>query len=343
MFERAGTATRARTAARAGDAELARQVLRGLGERPKRLSPSYLYDARGSALFELICRQPEYYLTRTELAIMRRHGAEIARHIGSRALLLELGSGASLKTRILLERLPDLAAYVPVDISRSSLHAAAGSIRASYPQLEVLPVEADFTRPFALPPARAAAARTIVYFPGSTIGNFDEEPAVELLALARGLAGPGGALIIGIDLVKDRELLLRAYDDAAGVTAAFNLNVLARLNRELGADFDLRAFRHTAVWNGCANRIEMHLASLAPQRVHLGAERIDFEAGEPIVTEHCHKYTGESFALLAARAGWTIRGSWSDERRFFSVLYLEGERGVPAEAGCLPPPGAAAQ
>jgi dimethylhistidine N-methyltransferase len=326
MFEMAGAITRARPAPRgsgAGDAELTAQVLQGLAQKPKRLSPTYLYDARGSALFELICQQPEYYLTRTELAIMRRYGAEIAQRIGSRALLLELGSGASLKTRILLDQLPDLAAYVPVDISRSSLGAATRSIRESYPKLEVLPVEADFTRPFALPPARAEAARTIVYFPGSTIGNFDADPAVELLSLARSLAGPNGALIIGIDLVKDRELLLRAYDDAAGVTAAFNLNILARLNRELGADFDVRSFRHAAVWNAVASRIEMHLASLQSQSVRLGGESIDFAVGEPIVTEHCHKYTGSSFGALAARAGWRVSASWSDERSFFSVLYLE--------------------
>jgi len=326
MSEVRGAVTRARAASRANgaaEAELTRQVLSGLAQRPKRLSPPYLYDARGSALFELICRQPEYYLTRTELAIMRRHGAEIAERIGSKALLLELGSGASLKTRILLDRLPDLAAYVPVDISRSSLFAAARSIRDSYPRLEVLPVEADFTRPFALPAIRATAARTIVYFPGSTIGNFDTDPAVELLALARDLAAEDGALIIGIDLVKDRELLLRAYDDAAGVTAAFNLNLVARLNRELGTNFDVGGFRHDAVWNAAASRIEMHLTSLVPQSVHLGGERIEFAAGEPIVTEHCHKYTIGSFSALAARAGWCVRASWSDERGFFSVLYLE--------------------
>lgn len=320
------TVTSARAAARPSavrDAELLRQVLGALSERPKRLSPSYLYDARGSALFELICQQPEYYLTRTELAIMRRHGAGIARRIGSRALLVELGSGASLKTRILLDRLADLAAYVPVDISRSALQAAARTIRESYPRLEVLPLEADFTRPFALPAVSAAVERTIVYFPGSTLGNFDSGPAVELLALARELAAPHGALIIGIDLVKDRELLLRAYDDAAGVTAAFNLNILARLNRELAADFDLGTFRHAAVWNAAASRIEMHLVSLERQSVRIAGERIDFEAGEPIVTEHCHKYTSGSFAALAARAGWSVRESWADEHGCFSVVYLE--------------------
>lgn len=322
----AGANTRVQSAPRAAggrDAELTSQVLRGLAERPKRLSPTYLYDARGSALFELICRQPEYYLTRTELEIMRRYGDDIAARFGSRALLLELGSGASLKTRILLDRLPDLAAYVPVDISRSSLRVAASAIRESYPSLEVLPVEADFTRPFELPAARVESSRTIVYFPGSTIGNFDPAPAVELLALALRLAGPEGALLIGIDLVKDRELLLRAYDDAAGITAAFNLNILTRLNRELGADFDPQAYRHSAVWNALESRIEMHLTSLVAQSVHLAGERIDFEAGEPIVTEHCHKYTAESFAGLAERAGWKARGAWSDERRFFSVQYLE--------------------
>lgn len=322
-------AVRVRPAPRAGgrgEERLAAEVLRGLAERPKRLSPTYLYDAQGSALFERICEQPEYYLTRTELAIMRRHGAQIARLIGPRALLAELGSGASLKTRILLDRLPDLAAYLPIDVSRTALLAAVRSIRAAYPGLEVLPVEADFTQPFEMPRTACEPARTVVFFPGSTIGNFDEEPAVQLLARARALAGGAGgagALIIGIDLVKDSERLIRAYDDAAGVTAAFDLNVLARLNRELAADFDERAFRHAAVWNAAASRIEMHLTSLVRQTVHVAGEAIELTPGEPIVTEHCHKYTQESFAALAARAGWEPRAQWLDDERLFGVLYLE--------------------
>lgn len=316
-------AGRARRAGDEREGRLAADVLRGLAGWPKRLSPTWLYDSRGSALFERICEQPEYYVTRTELAIMRRCGADIADCIGSRALLVELGSGASLKTRLLLDRLPDLAAYVPVDISRAPLIAAARSIRESYPAIEVLPVEADFTRPLTLPQPARAPRRTVAFFPGSTLGNFDAEPAGELLGLLRTLAGRGGALVIGIDLVKDRDILLRAYDDAAGVTAAFNLNVLVRLNRELGADFDPHGFRHTAVWNAAASRIEMHLTSLARQIVRIGARSIELEAGEPIVTEHCHKYTIEGFTALAARARWEVCRAWSDDLDLFSVLYLE--------------------
>lgn len=306
------------------EARLIADVLRGLGERPKRLSPMYLYDARGSRLFDLICKQPEYYLTRTETAIMERHAEHLARCIGPGALLVEFGSGASLKTRLLLDRLPDLAAYVPVDISRTHLLEAARALCASYPRLDVLPVCADFTRPFALPtPSGATPARTVVFFPGSTIGNFDEEAALDLLGLMWQLAQPGGALVIGIDLVKTPLALQRAYDDAAGVTAEFNLNVLRRLNREFGADFDLGGFRHAAVWIPGVNRIEMHLESTRRQTVRLAGEAIEFAAGEPLVTEHCYKYTPDAFTALAARARWKARRSWSDDLGRFSVLYLE--------------------
>jgi L-histidine Nalpha-methyltransferase len=319
----AATHTRPAVRGEGGEARLAADILRGLAQRPKRLSPTYLYDARGSVLFERICEQPEYYLTRTELGIMRRHAAAIAERIGPRALLIELGSGASLKTRLLLDRLQELAAYVPVDISRTALEEAARSIRDAYPAIEVLPIAADFTLPFDLPRPGRAPARRAVFFPGSTIGNFDEGPAVELLGHAHDLAAEGGALVIGIDLVKDRGMLLRAYDDAAGVTAAFNLNVLMRLNRELGADFDPHGFRHEAVWNPGPSRIEMHLKSLGRQTIHLAGESIELEPGEAIVTEHCHKYTLEGFTELAARAGWRARDAWLDDHGWFAVLYLE--------------------
>ncbi len=308
---------------RPAEARLVADLLRGLAERPKRLSPMYLYDSRGSQLFERICEQPEYYLTRTETAIIRRHAQDFAHCIGPGALLVEFGSGASLKTRLLLDRLTDLAAYVPVDISRTHLLEAARSISESYPRLEVLPVCADFTQPFGLPRPSSAPSRTVVFFPGSTLGNFDEEPAVELLALMRQLARPGGALLIGIDLVKDPAVLQRAYDDAAGVTAEFNLNVLRRLNREFGANFDPGGFRHAAVWMSEASRIEMHLESARRQSVRLAGEVIEFAAGEPLVTEHCHKYTPAAFTALAARARWKARRSWSDDLERFSVQYLE--------------------
>lgn len=305
---------------------LAIQLLEGLRARPKHISPTFLYDARGSQLFDLICEQPEYYPTRTETAILEAHAQSLARTVGPRAQLVELGSGASLKTRILLDRLPDLAAYVPVDISRTHLMEAAGQIARSYRNLQVLPVCADFTLPFVLPKTRRPVARTVVFFPGSTIGNFDHDEAVDLLASMREIAGPGGGAIVGIDLVKDVPTLIRAYDDAAGVTAAFNLNLLTRLNREFGADFDLSGFVHDAVWNARERRIEMHLVSLREQIVQVADERIEFAAGERIITEHCHKYTVESFREQAQAAGWSLRQFWFDERHYFCVTWLEQAR-----------------
>jgi dimethylhistidine N-methyltransferase len=311
---------------RAGDSDfrLIDEVLRGLARRPKHLSPAYLYDERGSCLFDLICDLPEYYLTRTETAILTERAAEIASLIGKRALLLELGSGASTKTRLLLSAMQELAAYVPVDISRSHLLAAARELRAGYPGLEVLPVCADFTQPFALPRPRLRFERVVVFFPGSTLGNFDPPEATALLTLMRNTAGPDGGLVIGFDLVKDRERLTRAYNDSAGVTAAFNLNVLARLNRELGASFDLTAFRHEAIWNEAHSRIEMHLVSEHEQWVLVAGVPIGFAAGERLVTEHCHKYTLESFDAQARAAGWRAVRGWSDPERSFQVEYLDG-------------------
>ena len=310
-------------AAPATDA-LAAEVLVGLHEQPKRLPSKYLYDARGSAFFDAICEQPEYYLTRTETAILARHAGAIARCIGEDALLVELGSGTSTKTRLLLDRLTRLAAYVPVDISGSHLSAAARSIAASYPHLEVLPVHSDFTHDFTLPHTRRTPARVVVFFPGSTIGNFDAPAAVALLQLMRRIAGARGGMVVGFDLVKDVAVLERAYDDAAGVTAAFNLNVLRRLNRELAANFDLDGFRHEAVWVPAHSRIEMHLVSRRAQSAAVAGQTIAFEAGERLVTEHCHKYTPDGFAVLAGSAGWIVRERWTDDERRFSVCYLEG-------------------
>jgi dimethylhistidine N-methyltransferase len=312
-------------------------VLRGLRAQPKRISPIYFYDARGSALFEKICELPEYYPTRTEMRILAAHGDEIARRIGDDALLVEFGSGSSMKTRLLLDRLPTLSAYVPVDISRSHLLAAAQGISASYPELEVLPVCADFTQPFAVPTPRRRAARVVVFFPGSTIGNFDPPAAVNLMRVMHGVAGPRGGLLAGVDLVKEKDVLIRAYDDAAGVTAAFNLNVLRRLNTELEADFDLTSFEHRAVWNQQASRMEMHLVSTREQHATLAGERIDFAAGEHIVTEHCHKYTIAGFAAQAAWGGWLARERWLDERGYFSVNYLEAGRAPMMGHGCSRP------
>jgi L-histidine Nalpha-methyltransferase len=325
---------RAAATARRGAPSLVEDVLSGLRESPKRLSPTYFYDERGSELFDAICELPEYYITRTETQILERHAAEIATSIGPNALLVELGSGASTKTRLLLDRLPDLAAYVPVDISRTHLMAAAHRITSAYPDLEVLPACADFTRPFSLPKPRQTPSRVVVFFPGSTIGNFDPPAAIELMRVMRAMATPRlgssstrGALVIGYDLAKDPAILERAYDDAAGVTAEFNLNVLLRLNRELGANFDLQAFRHQAVWVPRASRIEMRLISGRHQTVSIAGEHILFEPDEAIITEHCHKYTSELFAAQAAQAGWSGRRTWTDPREYFHIRYLEPQTG----------------
>jgi dimethylhistidine N-methyltransferase len=307
----------------AADWLLVEEILAGLRATPKRLSPAYLYDRRGSQLFEAICDLPEYYLTRTETGILARFAHEMAACIGERALLLEPGSGSSRKTRLLLDALPDLAAYVPVDISRSHLLAAAHGVQAAYPQLEVLPVCADFTQRYTLPASRCPPLRVVVFFPGSTLGNFDAPEAVRLLERMHDNAGRGGGLLVGIDLAKDPAILERAYNDAAGVTAAFNMNLLVRLNRELAADFDPGSFRHEAVWVPAQSRIEMHLVSAREQTVHLAGERVQFAAGERLVTEHCHKYTAESFASQARAAGWTPRRAWTDADGYFSVQYLE--------------------
>jgi dimethylhistidine N-methyltransferase len=296
-------------------------ALSGLRQRPKTLPCKYLYDAEGSKLFEKICALPEYYPTRTELRILRTHAGEMARCLGEDVLLIEYGSGSSVKTRRLLDRLARPAAYVPVDISREHLFETALALRLDYPELEILPVCADFTKPIVLP--RVAAARRAVYFPGSTIGNFSESSAVALMAGVARLVGPGGGFLVGVDLKKDPRVLERAYDDDAGVTAAFDLNLLARMNRELDADFDLSRFTHRARWNEEASRIEMHLVSDADQVAHLDGAEIRFARGESICTEHSHKYTQDGFAAMARRAGLVVKRVWTDRARRFSVQYLE--------------------
>lgn len=304
----------------AGD--LRAEILAGLTASPKTLPCKYLYDERGSELFDAICELPEYYLTRTELDIMQSHAAEIATVLGARVLLVEPGSGTSAKTRLLLDKLHWPCAYVPVDISREHLIKAADQLNRHYPDLEVLPVCADFSQAFALPAPHHPAARTLIYFPGSTIGNFEPDATVALLKQLLRLAGCKGALLIGVDLNKDRTLLEAAYNDVAGVTAAFNLNLLARLNRELGSDFDVSRFRHRAVFNPAEGRIEMHLDSLENQTVNIAGETVQFGAGESIITEYSYKHTLPGFAALAAQAGWKVQKVWTDERRWFSVQYL---------------------
>jgi dimethylhistidine N-methyltransferase len=297
------------------------EILEGLGRPQKMLSPKFFYDERGSALFEAICELPEYYPTRTELAIMRGRAADMAARVGPLANVIEFGSGSSLKTRILLRHLERPAAYVPVDISRDHLMVSTRALAAEFPALEILPVAADFTRPFEVPQPRLAASHNLIYFPGSTIGNFSPGAARELLRIMHEEAGENGALLIGVDLKKDRDVLERAYNDSAGVTAEFNLNMLRRLNREHGADFDLSAFRHRAIYSEEHGRIEMHLISLRDQQVRVGSRRFAIARDEFIVTEHSHKYSLRQFGELAASAGFRTVDAWTDEKGWFSVQY----------------------
>lgn len=298
------------------------EALTGLANEPKGLPCKYFYDERGSALFEEICELPEYYPTRTELEIMRTHGKEMATVLGRRCLLVEYGSGSSTKTRMLLDQLDAPAGYAPVDISREHLLSTADQLGTDYPGLEILPVCADFTHPFEVPASRIRPECVAVYFPGSTIGNFVPAGATRLLRTAHTEVGHGGVLLIGVDLIKDPAVLERAYDDSAGVTAAFNENLLVRLNEELGADFDLEHFSHRAHWNRHDARIEMHLVSTVAQSVRLGGEVIEFAAGEAICTEHSHKYTLDGFAALAGAAGFDVEQVWTDPQGWFSVQAL---------------------
>ena len=300
-------------------------VLAGLGASPKSLPCKYFYDAAGTLLFDRICELREYYPTRTEIGILRQHAREMAWLIGPRARLVELGSGNSTKTRILLDQLPDLDAYVPVDISPESLARATRELGRDYPALRVTPVVADYTEPFDLPKTERVA-RTVAFFPGSTIGNLEPEDAREFLRVVAGLCQGSGGLLIGVDLKKDRNMLEAAYDDDEGVTAAFNTNILARINRELEGRFDLAAFRHRAFYDEAEGRIEMQLVSRRPQSVQVGASVFRFDEGEPITTEYSYKYDVGEFAALAKSAGFTCVRIWTDEQRLFSVQYFAVER-----------------
>jgi len=292
-----------------------------LSQQQKSISSKFFYDHAGSRLFDAICELPEYYPTRTELGIMRANIQEIANLIGQHASLIEFGSGSSLKTGVLLNHLQNLAAYVPVDISQEHLLLAAERIRADFPAIEVLPVVADFTQAFKLPTPKMMPVRNIVYFPGSTIGNFSKDAARELLAVMHHEAGEDGALVIGVDLQKDKSVLVRAYNDSRGVTAEFNLNILRRLNNEFNATFDVEQFSHRAIYNEAADRIEMYLDSRSDQSASVGGEQFYFAKGESILTEHSHKYTLDGFADLALAAGFKVQNVWMDRKRLFSVQY----------------------
>jgi dimethylhistidine N-methyltransferase len=301
-------------------------VVAGLSNHARTLPCKYFYDARGAALFQKICELPEYYITRTEIDILDRQRVEIATQLGLNIELIGLGTGAGTKTRILIEALEKPAVYVPVDISEKQLRKSAELFHEIFPDLEILPVAADYLQPVALPSPRHKPARNVVYFPGSTIGNFDPDEAVRFLRRVSNVCGADGGLLIGVDLQKDRHLIEAAYNDSASVTAEFNLNLLVRVNRELGADFDLTRWRHQAIYDSKQGRIEMYLISQAAQTVRIGDRHFEFAAGEKILTEYSYKYTPEGFSALARDAGFEFQKMWTDDARLFGVFYFTRRR-----------------
>ena len=296
-------------------------IVAGLSQTPKSISSKYFYDEAGSRLFEDITRLPEYYVTTTELGIMEACVEEIAELAGEQASLIEFGSGSSMKTRMMLRHLRSPAVYVPVDISAEHLLESQRSLQADFPDIEVIPVVADFTHPFDLPNPTTLPLRNIVYFPGSTLGNFEKHGAIELLRVMHQEAGADGALVIGVDLQKDPAVIHAAYNDSAGVTARFNVNMLRHLNREFGADFELDSFAHRATYDADNGRIVMELVSAQKQSVRIGDARIHLEAGEAITTEYSHKYTLDGFAAMAAAAGFSVEKVWTDPKQWFGVHY----------------------
>jgi dimethylhistidine N-methyltransferase len=303
--------------------EFRRAVVAGLSHRPRAIPAKFLYDARGSALFDAICELPEYYLTRTETEILQQCAGEIGRRAGPGCALIEFGSGSSVKSRLLIEALPELALYAPIDISREHLDATAARLRRDYPGLRVEPVCADFMGP--VPPIDTAARR-LGFFPGSTIGNLEPAEATAFLKNARQLLGDDGALVLGVDLRKDPQRLHDAYNDSAGVTAAFTLNLLRRMNRELHATFDLGGFAHEAFYDPLKGRIEIYFRSLRDQSVMVAGRRFDFAEGERIHTEYSYKYDAAGIAALARSSGFRIAETWTDPERLFAVVYLKAER-----------------
>ena len=306
--------------------EFASDVRNGLAAKPKQLSPKYFYDAAGSELFEAICLTPEYYPTRTETKLLSGIAPELAQAIPANAVLVEFGSGASDKTKLLLDAAPQIAAYVPIDISADALAQATERLHALYPALRVMPLKSDFTAALALPMAVRDMPK-VGFFPGSTIGNFTPEEAVRFLHGARRLLGENAMLIIGADVVKDEATLLAAYDDAGGVTARFNLNLLIRINRELDGDFDLAQFKHQARWNPQEQRMEMHLVSRVDQIVNAAGQSFAFKAGESLHTENSHKFTPATFAAMTRQAGWHIHQQWLSTTPQFAIFCLtQGEQ-----------------
>ncbi|TDJ59862.1 MAG: L-histidine N(alpha)-methyltransferase [Proteobacteria bacterium] len=303
------------------DEDFSAAVIDGLSQPQKRLPSKYFYDERGSKLFEQITHLPEYYPTRTEMALLRTHAAEFAELIGPHASLVEFGSGSSTKVRILLDALEAPSAYIPIDISRDHLIESAKGLAEAYPDLMVVPVAADYTLPLELPVIPDEVVR-IGFFPGSTIGNFSHAEAIDFLHTVATELGTDNGLLIGVDLKKDPAILHAAYNDAAGITAKFNLNILHHINRELGADFDTGGFTHDARWQPKEGRIEMHLVSTGKQTVSIAGHKFEFAEGESIHSEDSHKYTIEEFHALSAKAGWRAYRHWTDADNLFSIHYL---------------------
>jgi L-histidine Nalpha-methyltransferase len=296
------------------------EVPAGLARFPKSISPKFFYDQTGCRLFDQICELEEYYPSRTELGLMKERATEICTLLGPHCCIIELGSGSGIKTRVLLDSMVSPVGYIPVDIAKEHLLRSAAELERSYPSLIVKPVAADFTLSFDVP--QIAAKRTVIFFPGSTIGNSEPDSAVELLSRMAQLAGRNGGLLIGVDLKKDRSTLERAYNDSQGVTGAFNLNLLTRINRVFGTNLSHHGFWHCAIYNERLGRIEMSLVSLIQQRVSLDGQTIDFAPGERIITEYSYKYGLGEFAKLAGKAGWTTIKAWTDPKKLFSIHYL---------------------
>lgn len=303
------------------------EVVAGLSSNPKRLSSKFFYDARGSQLFGRICEQPEYYLTRTELDIMRQHGPAMGWALGEWVRLVEFGSGSGAKTRLLLRNVASPAAYIPVDISASALQESVALLRQEIPGLAVMPLVADFTQRLTLPAAPEQSRRTVVYFPGSTLGNFDQQEALTLLRNIRSEVGHRGGALIGIDLKKDVAEMEAAYNDKAGITAAFTLNMLTHLNRDIGTDFDERLFKHRARYDAANSRIETNIVSVAEQVVKLAGSSFHFAAGESMLVEYSHKYTLEEFGQMALRSGLRIANYWTDAEKRFAIVFITANPG----------------
>lgn len=307
------------------DQEFLTDVIHGLSQKKKALQCKYFYDERGSQLFDEICELEEYYLTRTERKIMVENAHEMAQQLGSEIMLVEFGSGSSVKTKVLLDALESPVAYVPLDISEEHLIKTAKQLQNNYPGIEILPLVADFTKPFELPEASRPPSHSAVFFPGSTIGNFMPTDVMTMLQAIATILGPDGGMLIGIDLQKDPSIIEAAYNDAKGVTDQFNLNVLHRVNRELGGDFDVDQFKHEAFYNTEMGRVEIYVVSQCEQTVTIADNQFEFGDGERVFTEHSHKYTIDGFVELASQAGFSLHKHWTDEQQLFAVLHLVNE------------------